>query len=329
MKEAAFRLGLAAAWAICALLGATPATAQQTIRVGWTIPAEESKYWMMKRPAEFPDIGKTYNIEWVQFQGTAPMTQALAAGALDCATQSPLALAQGAVNGNLRAYIVAQHVFEKPGGFSVYWAVKDDSPIKTIADLKGKTMSINTLGSGIYGPMAILLKQNGVDPDKDIKLVEIGFSLSEDALRSGRVDSAVMNQPFAARAEAKGGVRKLFSLSEQQKNIVHILEACRAEFVDRNPDVAKAYVRDITLGMKKALENRDETLKVVNEVMKAPIPVLETYLLKDNDFGRDPGAAPNFPAIQTMLDTYAATGMLPKKMDVGQFKHPTIVAPIK
>jgi ABC-type nitrate/sulfonate/bicarbonate transport system substrate-binding protein len=329
MMANAFKRGMTAAWALCALMGATSAFAQQTIRVGWTIPAEESKYWMMKRPAEFPELGKTYNIEWVQFQGTAPMTQALAAGALDCATQSPLALAQGAVNGNLRAYIVAQHVFEKPGGFSVYWAVKDDSPIKTIADLKGKTLSINTLGSGIYGPMAILLKQNGVDPDKDIKLVEIGFSLSEDALRSGRVDSAVMNQPFAARAEAKGGVRKLFSLSEQQKNIVHILEACRAEFVDKNPDIAKAYVRDITLGMKKALENRDETLKVVNEVMKAPIPVLETYLLKDNDFGRDPGAAPNFPAIQIMYDTFTETGMLPKKMDVSQFKHPTIVAPLK
>ena len=88
-------------------------------------------------------------------------------------------------------------------------------------------------------------------------------------------------------------------------------------------------MRDLTLGMKKALANRDETLKVVNEVMKAPIPVLETYLLKDNDFGRDPGAAPNFPAIQTMLDTYAATGMLSKKVDVNQFKHPTIVAPLQ
>jgi NitT/TauT family transport system substrate-binding protein/sulfonate transport system substrate-binding protein len=329
MKQSAFKRGIVAAWTIGALMGATSATAQQTIRVGWTIPAEESKYWMMKRPAEFPDLGKAYNIEWVQFQGTAPMTQALAAGALDCATQSPLALAQGAVNGNLKAYIVAQHVFEKPGGFSVYWAVRDDSPIKTIADLKGKTMSINTYGSGIYGPAAILLRQNGVDPDKDVKWVEAGFSLSEDALRSGRVDSAVMNQPFAARAEAKGGVRKLFALSEQQKNIVHILEACRAGFVDQNPDIAKAYVRDITLGMKKALENREETLKVVNEVMKAPIPVLETYLLKDNDFGRDPGAAPNFPAIQTMYDTFTETGLLPKKMDVSQFKHPTIVAPIK
>jgi len=79
--------------------------------------------------------------------------------------------------------------------------------------------------------------------------------------------------------------------------------------------------------MKKALANREETLKVVSEQLKAPIPVLETYLLKDNDFGRDPGAAPNFPAIQKMLDIYAETGMLPK-LDVAQFKHPTIVAPL-
>ena len=75
-------------------------------------------------------------------------------------------------------------------------------------------------------------------------------------------------------------------------------------------------------GMKKALANREETLKVVSEQLKAPIPVLETYLLKDNDFGRDPGAAPNFPAIQKMFDIYAETGMLPK-LDAAQFKHPT------
>src|SRR6185437_1060918 len=186
----------------------------------------------------------TYKVEWTQFQGTAPMTQALAAGALDCATQAPLSLANGVVGGNLKAYIVAQHVFEKPGGFSVYWAVKDDSPIKTIADLKGKTVGISVIGG---------------DPAKDIKLVEVGFAVSEDALRQGRVDAVNMNQPFAAHAEAKGGTRKLFSLSQAMPNIVHILEACRADFVDKNPDIVRAYVRDITLGMKKALANRDET----------------------------------------------------------------------
>ncbi len=321
--------GMLAAGAVAAILASMSASyAQQTIHVGWTIPAEESKYWMMRRPAEFPDIGKTYNIEWTQFQGTAPMTQALAAGALDCATQAPLSLANGVVGGNLKAYIVAQHVFEKPGGFSVYWAVKDNSPIKTIADLKGKTVGISVIGGGTEGPFDMLLKQNGVDPKKDIKLVEVGFAVSEDALRQGRIDAVNMNQPFAARAEAKGGIRKLFSLSEEMPNIVHILEACRADFVDKNPELAKAYVRDLTSAIKKALANREETLKVDSEVLKAPVAVLDTYLLKDNDFGRDPGDAPNFPAIQKMLDIYHEAGMLPK-MDVAQFKHPTIVAPLQ
>jgi NitT/TauT family transport system substrate-binding protein len=314
--------------AAASLLGPSTASAQQTIRVGWTIPAEESKYWMMRRASEFPNLGKTYNIEWTQFQGTSPMTQALAAGALDCATQGVLSLANGVNGGNLKAYIVAQHVSEKPGSFSVYWAVKDDSPIKTIADLKGKNVGISVIGGGTYGPFKMLLKGAGVDPEKDVKLIEIGFAASEDALRQGRVDAINMNQPFAARMEAKGGTRKLFSLNEAMPNIVHILEACRADFVDKNPELAKAYVADITLGMKKALANREETLKVVNEVMKAPIPVLETYLLKENDFARDPGAAPNFPAMQKMLDIYTEAGMLPK-MDAMQFKHPTIVAPIQ
>lgn len=319
---------LAAGAAAAVMAGVSAAQAQTTIRVGWTIPAEESKYWMMRRPAEFPSLGKDYKVEWTQFQGTAPMTQALAAGALDCATQAVLSLSNGVVGGGLKAYIVAQHVFEKPGGFSVYWAVKDDSPIKTIADLKGKTIGISVIGGGTQGPFNMLLKKNGLDPATDVKLVEVGFAVSEDALRQGRVDAVNMNQPFAARAEAKGGTRKLFALSEAMPNIVHILEACRADFVDKNPDAVKAYVKDITAGMKKALANREETLKVVSEQLKAPIPVLESYLLKDNDFGRDPGAAPNFPAMQKMLDIYAETGMLPK-LDVMQFKHPTIVAPLQ
>src|SRR5215468_7312057 len=324
-------IALAAITSLVGSAAAQQAWAQQvpTIRVGWTIPAEESKYWMMRRPGQFPELGKSYKVEWVQFQGTAPMVQAMAAGALDCSTQGVLSLAQGAIQANLETYIVAQHVGERPGSFSVYWAVKDDSPIKTIADLKGKSVGTNVFGSGILGPMFMLLKRNGLDPEKDIKLVETGFPASEDAIRSGRVDVGVLNQPFAARAESKGGLRKLFSLADQQANIVHILEVCRKEFVDKNPDLAKNYVRDLTAGMKNTLADRTETLKVVNEVIKVPVEVLDTYLLKSNDFAREPGAAPNFAGIQAMFDTYADTGMIKQKLDVSQFRHPSIVAPME
>src|SRR6186997_3192192 len=317
--------------ALGAVAVSTTAFAQSipTIRVGWTIPAEEAKYWMMKRPDRFPNLGKTYNIEWSQFNGTSPMTAAMQAGALDCATQGVLPIAQSMAAGSLDMYVIAQHVGERPGSFSVYWAVKDDSPIKTVADLKGKTVGISVIGGGTHGPFNLMLKRAGLDPEKDIKLVEVSFSLSEDALRAGRVDSTNMNQPFAARAEAKGGVRKLFALEEAVPNIVHIVEACRKDFVDKNPELVKQYVKDITSGLKMALADRDETMKVVSEITKAPIPVLNTYLLKGNDFAREPGAAPNFAAIQAMFDVYTNEKMLSKKLDAGTLKHPSIVAPIQ
>ena len=82
-------------------------------------------------------------------------------------------------------------------------------------------------------------------------------------------------------------------------------------------------------GQGGGLADRAETLKVVNEVIKAPVEVLDTYLLKPNDFAREPGAAPNFTGIQAMFDIYAETGMIKQKLDVSQFKHPSIVAPIE
>ena len=63
------RLRLLVALCLTSGVPALPAKAQgvPTIRVGWTIPAEEGKYWMMRRPQEFPDLGKAYKIEWSQF----------------------------------------------------------------------------------------------------------------------------------------------------------------------------------------------------------------------------------------------------------------------
>ena len=309
---------------------AGPALAQDipTIRVGWTIPAEEGKYMLMRRPAEFPDLGKAYKIEFSQFQGTSAISQGLAAGAIDCGTQGVLPIAQGTAAGTLNVDIVYQHVGEKEGSFSVYWAVKDDSPIKSVADLKGKTVGISIINGGTQGPFNLILKKAGLDPEKDIKLVEVTFPLAEDALRQGRVDAVNMNQPFAARAEAKGGTRKLFALSEALPNIVHIVEACRKDFLKEKPELARLYVRDLTAGLKKAVANREETMKVVSEVMRVPTPVLDTYLLKGNDFARQPGGAPDFPAIQAMLDVYAETGLVSKQLKAADFRNDKIVAPI-
>ncbi len=308
---------------------AIPALSQTLIRVGWGIPAEDAKYLMMQKPELFPNLGKTYRIEWFQFQSSAVQTQAMVSNAVDCSAQGVLALAQGAINGKLEAYIVAQHVFEKPGSFSVYWAVKDDSPIKTVADLKGKIVGISAYGAGIYGPFALHLKRHGIDPEKDIRLVETGFPNSEGAIRTGRVDAGVLNQPFAARAEAKGGTRKLFAISDETKNMVHIMEVCRKDFTDANPQAVRDYVRDLTAAMGMVMANRDQAIAVAAAVTKLPAAVFESYMLTERDFARSDGAAPIFDAIQVLLDVYKETDMIANKLDVSTFRHPSITAPVK
>src|SRR4051794_32817821 len=67
------RVVVAGLLAAGALVSVAKAQDVPTIRVGWTIPAEESKYWMMRRPDRFPNLGRGYKIEWSQFQGTSPM----------------------------------------------------------------------------------------------------------------------------------------------------------------------------------------------------------------------------------------------------------------
>lgn len=316
--------------ACAAVLGfGNPASAKDlpTIRVGWSIPAEEMKYWMMRRADAFPELGKSYRIEWTQFQGTAPMVQAMLAGALDCSSQAPLSLGQGALSSGLQAYAIAQHVAEAPGSFSLYWAVQEDSPINSIADLKGKTVGVNVYGSGSYGQMAMLLKHHGLDPAKDIKLVETGFPGSEAALRAGRIDAAVMNQPFAVRAEAKGGVRKLFALADLMPNTVHLLEVCRKDFVDANPELAKHYMTDLQKAMSLLQADRPQTLAVVSEVTRAPTDLLDQYLLKENDFARDPQAQPDFAGMQKMFDQYLEVGLLKAPLQAEQFRPTVLLQP--
>lgn len=324
--------GIAAMAAATLLAHAPQAVAQKvpTIRVGWTIPAEDSKYLLKQRPDRFPNLGTRYNIQWVQFQGTAPMIQAMIAGALDCSTQGALSLANGYLEAGLRTYVVAQHLGTGSGSFAPYWAVLEKSDIRKGADLKGKTVGINVIGSGLYGPLALYLKQAGLDPRRDIRLVETGFAGAEDALRAGRVDAVILNQPFAARAEATGGIRTLFNINEVIPTTVEIVEACSKAFVDATPELAELYVRDLTMAMDMAIADRDETIKVASEVTTAPVGVLNTfYLITGRDFRRTSGAEPEFDVIQSVFNLYHEAGMIRSTIDATVFRHPSIVAPLK
>jgi ABC-type nitrate/sulfonate/bicarbonate transport system substrate-binding protein len=303
------------------LIGPAAAQSPPTIKVGWTVPAEEAKWLIMKRPELFPNQGSKYKVEAFQFQGTPPMSQALLAKAVDCATQAPISFGKAVSEGALQAYILGSLAQEKKGSFAVLWAVKDDSPIKSVADLKGKTVATTVFGGGIHAIMMVLLERNGIDPQKDITMREVGFPLVEDALRSGRIDTGPFAQPFWARAVEKGGLRTLFELSDVQSPLTETFEACRKEFVDTNPTAIGAYMQDFKAATKYAIAHPDEARKVTSEMTKIDVPTLEKYLMTERDFYRDPVGAPDFVAIQKTWDLFYEKKYLAKQLDVKDYQR--------
>ena len=64
-----------------------------------------------------------------------------------------------------------------------------DSSIKTVADLKGKTVSIGAKGSGVYFNALDLLGAYGLS-ESDIKAEYLDFGDSADSLKDGKIDAA-------------------------------------------------------------------------------------------------------------------------------------------
>ena len=197
--------------------------------------------------------------------------------------------------------------------------MKDSSPIKSVADLKGKVVGTNAYGSGVYFNMILMLRKHGIDPDKDVKIVETGFPASGDAIRSGRVDAGPLAQPFALLAEEKGGMRKLFALTEVQENQVQIFEGCNQAYADENADVVRAYVSDLRNAMKKIQEDPKLAVAVTSEVTRAPTDLLGKYLMTEKDFARVPDMVPNVESIQQTFDLYHQAGFLNKPVKVTDF----------
>lgn len=290
------------------------------IRLGWGIPAEEIKYVMMKNPQILPHYGKWYTIEWFQFAGTAPQAQALAARSLDAGTLSSLSLAQAVEKAQLDVVITGQMIGEKKGqSFSTTWLVKDDSPIKSLADLKGKTVGVNVYGASLDYIARSKIKEAGLKPEVDVKIVEVGFGLMEEALRKGQVDVGVFPQPFLYNAMSKGGVHPLFVLTDVQPDFVQLINVFDRDFVSKNPGVVRAFQEDWKTAAAFVMSNRNETIKIMSGLSKMPEDLLQKFLITRDDYYRTSTGLPDVKAIQTNWDYMLKEGHIQQKQDVSKY----------
>ena len=207
------------------------------------------------------------------------------------------------------------------------------SAIKSIADMKGKSVGTNVFGSGILGPMFLLLKTQWASiPQKDIKLVETGFPGSEDAIRARAASMSACSTSRSRRAPRPRVVCASCLRSPISSRTSCTSWRCAAkEFVDKNGELVKNYVRDLTAGMTKALADRAGDAEGrqrgrSRHRSRSSIPIS----LKANDFAREPGAAPELRRHSGHVRHLCRHRHdRSSKLDVGQFRHPSIVAPLE
>ncbi len=100
--------------------------------------------------------------------------------------------------------IFAEGSVMEPGTQGIY--TMPDSPVTTLADLKGQTVAINAPNNVLYLLTALVLTEHGVSP-RNVHFASIPFTEMPVELKSGAVSAAVLPEPFASGAEeAQGGV---------------------------------------------------------------------------------------------------------------------------
>ncbi len=93
---------------------------------------------------------------------------------------------------------------------------RKDENIKTVAELKGKTIAVTSPGSLTANLARYFVKEAGLDPDKDVSLVSVGGGGEIlGALKSGKADAAMLFEPFVTIGIQQGFATMLVDVPEK------------------------------------------------------------------------------------------------------------------
>ncbi len=258
------RRGVAALAVAAALVAASfsASAAAEKLRVGKAVsgPFDFTPLDVGMQKGFFTQHGVA--VEEVDFAGSAKLQQALGADAIDIGLGSGPELAFVA-KGNTDLAIAA---FAGPPDSQVL-VVRDDGPIKSVRDLKGKNIGVSTVGSLTDWLVRELSRQQGWGAD-GIARVALGSTAARIAsLKTGNADGMVTDVATAIRLQQEGAGRTLVHFGTVAPDfIIHAIFATDKVMKERPEDVRRFLAGWFeTIAWMRA--HKDETVKIVAPVM--------------------------------------------------------------
>jgi len=307
--------GLAAA-CLAAVLAATvdAACAQPVVfRLGYGGAAEEPVWLLVAKPDLARNYGKAYTLDATKFTSSDKRAQAFEAGAIDLSAGSANGVIFAAAEG-VKATFIASISRESSRGFSTGYYVKESSPIRSVADLKGRIVGINGFSTSGHLWLKAALDKHGL-AETDVKITPVPFSAMQESLDAGKIDIGQFPQPFAALAEKQMKVRKIFDAKygipfEEELTVLVGKEA----FLKNNAAAIRAMLQDLTASMQFYLERPREARQLLIDARM--VRVLPDVYMNMQDYYRDPTLRVDVEALERMQAFQIKAGFQRKNADV-------------
>lgn len=183
--------------------------------------------------------------------------QAVLTGQADMVNMGPAAAIIARTKGApIKAvYLNMRHNFQFP-------VVQESSPIKTLADFKGKTIGVISYGAQMVQIFRGMLSEAGLNPDKDVTFVETGSGAQAvTALTRGRVDIWGTWDSQIATAENMGVKLRRFSSPFAEKLNFGGSYFVRDDMITKRPQVIEKVLRCVAMGSMTTITNPEGALK--------------------------------------------------------------------
>lgn len=279
MKKNTLRIGLAAlfaAWLPTAVHAAPP----KEVRLDYAYYAPTSLVLKQQRLLEKALAPQGIAVKWTFSQGSNRSLEYLNGGSTDFASTAGLAAVLSRANG---APINTVYVASRPEWTAL--VVTKDSPVQSLADLKGKKVAA-TKGTDPFLFLLQSLQKAGLDKNA-VEIVHLQHPDGRVALERGDVQAWAGLDPLMAASELQAGSRLLYR--NRDFNSYSVLSVTE-KFAKEQPELIKQVIAAYEQARQWAIANPDALAQLLADEAKLPLEVAKLQLSRTDFSNSQPGA---------------------------------------
>ncbi|KAA0017492.1 aliphatic sulfonate ABC transporter substrate-binding protein [Salinicola corii] len=249
------------------------------------------------------------DIRWHEFTSGLPMLEALNLGDLDLSADvaDTVPIFAQAANVDLTFYAT-----EAPSPAGQAMIVHADSSIDSVADLKGKRVTV-TRGAGNHYLLLAALNRAGLTLD-DVQVSYLTPSDARAAFVQKNVDAWIAWEPYLSTARAQDDTRTIVDGSDGLANYTRFYLAA-TPYAESHPEVVGTVYRTLKEAGDWVRAHRHEAAQRLSPLWGGIDPKIIEAALSNRSYQVEPVSKAQFDEQQQIVDAFLEAGVLPRKVD--------------